>query len=325
MKAIIPVAGEGTRLRPHTHTIPKPLIRVAGKPILGHILDDAVKVGISDIVLIVGYRGQEIVDYVRAAYDVRVNFVEQEARLGLGHAIHLARKYVGGSEPAFIILGDSIFKGDLKAMMASDTNCIGVKQVEDPQRFGIAKLEGPRIVHLVEKPERPESNLAVVGLYFIKDTGALFGALDSIISSETRTKGEFQLTDALNLMIKEGVDLRAFEVDSWFDCGKAETLLATNRALLEMSAPKVAIDGSIIIDPVYIAADATVEASVIGPYVSIAEQSTVRKSIVRNTIIGESATVEDALLDSSLVGDNAVVRGMFKRLNVGDSSEIDFT
>lgn len=325
MKAIIPVAGEGTRLRPHTHTVPKPLIRVAGKPILGHILDDAVEIGITDIVLIVGYRGQDIVDYVRSTYDVRVNFVEQEARLGLGHAIHLARKYVGSSEPVFIILGDSIFKGNLKGMIESQANCIGVKRVADPQRFGIAKLEGARIVDLVEKPERPESDLAVVGLYFIKDTAALFGALDSIISSETRTKGEFQLTDALNLMIKDGADLRAFEVDSWFDCGKAETLLATNRALLEMSAPEVLIDGSITIAPVHIGADARVEASVIGPYVSIAEKSVVKRSIVRNSIIGEGASVEDALLDSSLVGDNAVVRGTFKRLNVGDSSEIDFT
>ncbi len=324
MKAIIPVAGEGTRLRPHTHTVPKSLIRVAGKPILGHILDDAVKLGINDIILIVGYRGQEIVDYVRANYDVHVNFVEQEARLGLGHAIYLTRKYVG-TDPVFIVLGDSIFKGDLKKMIESDGNYIGVKKVAEPERFGVVKVEGGRIVNLVEKPERPESDLAVVGVYWIKDTAALFGALDSIISSETRTKGEFQLTDALNMMMCEGIELRAFDIDGWFDCGKPETLLETNRALLEMSAPAADIPGSIIVGPVYIAPDARVEASVVGPYVSIAEKSVVKKSIIRNSIIGESASVEDALLDSSLVGDNAVVRGTFKRLNVGDSSEIDFT
>jgi glucose-1-phosphate thymidylyltransferase len=324
MKAIIPVAGEGTRLRPHTHTVPKPLIRVAGKPILGHILDDVVKMGINEIVLIVGYRGQEIVDYVRANYDVRVNFVEQEARLGLGHAIHLARKYAG-SEPVFIILGDSILKGDLKKMISSDTNCIGVKRVAEPERFGVATLEDGRIVSLVEKPEHPESDLAVVGAYFIKDTAALFGALDSVISSETRTKGEFQLTDALNAMLRDGVELRAFEVEGWYDCGKPETLLETNRALLEISSPQTVIPGSIIVGPVYVGAGVRVEASVIGPHVSIAERSVVKRSIIRNSIIGENASVEDALLDSSLVGDNAVVRGTFKRLNVGDSSEIDFT
>jgi glucose-1-phosphate thymidylyltransferase len=324
MKAIIPVAGEGTRLRPHTHTVPKPLLRVAGKPILGHILDDAVKIGINDIVLIVGYRGQDIVDYVRANYDVRVNFVEQEVRLGLGHAIHLARKYVG-SEPVLIVLGDSIVKGDFKKMTSSDVNFIGVKRVAEPQRFGVVHLEGDRIVDLVEKPEQPQSDLAAVGIYYIKDSPALFAALDSIISSETRTKGEFQLTDALNLMIKDGVELKAFEIDSWFDCGKPETLLETNRALLELSAPGLGVPGSIIVHPVFVAPDAVVEASVIGPYVSIAEKAVVKRSIIRNSIIGESASVEDGLLDSSLIGDNATVRGTFKRLNVGDSSEIDFT
>jgi glucose-1-phosphate thymidylyltransferase len=324
MKAIIPVAGEGTRLRPHTHTIPKPLIRVAGKPILGHILDDVVALGIKEVVLIVGYRGREVVDYVRTNYDVKVNFVEQEARLGLGHAIHLARKYVG-SEPVFIVLGDSIFKGDLKLMIESEGNLIGVKRVAEPQRFGVVKLEESRIVELVEKPEKPESDLAVVGIYMIRDTASLFGALDSIISSESKTKGEYQLTDALNVMISDGVELRAFEVDKWFDCGKPETLLETNRALLEMSAARVEIPGSIVIDPVFVAPDAEVHASVIGPYVSIAEKSVIRTSVIRNSIIGEGASVQDALLDSSLVGDRAVVRGTFKRLNVGDSSEIDFT
>jgi glucose-1-phosphate thymidylyltransferase len=324
MKAIIPVAGEGTRLRPHTHTVPKSLIRVAGKPILGHILDDVVALGIQEVILIVGYRGREVVDYVRTTYDVKVDFVEQESRLGLGHAVYLARKYVG-SEPAFIILGDSIFKGDLKLMLGSEGNLIGVKRVAEPRRFGVAKLEESRIVDLVEKPEQPESDLAVVGLYLIRDTASLFGALESLISSESRTKGEYQLTDALNMMIREGVDLRAFEVDKWYDCGKPETLLETNRALLEMSATRTEIPGSIVIDPVFVAPDAEVSASVIGPFVSIAEKSVVRTSVVRNSIIGEGASVQDALLDSSLVGDRAVVRGTFKRLNVGDSSEIDFT
>jgi len=324
MKAIIPVAGEGTRLRPHTHTVPKPLIRVAGKPILGHILDDVVKLGVSEIVLIVGYRGRDIVDYVRAHYDVKVNFVEQEARLGLGHAIYLARKYVGAG-PTLIVLGDSIFKGDLKRMIESDGNEIGVKHVAEPQRFGVASLEGTRIIELVEKPEHPTSDLAVVGVYFVRDTGPLFAALDSIISSETRTKGEFQLTDALNMMIREGVELRAFEIERWFDCGKPETLLETNRALLEMSAASLEIPGSIILNPVFIAPDAEIDSSVIGPFVSIADKSVVRRSIIRNSIIGVGASVEEALLDSSLVGDNAVVRGTFKRLNVGDSSEINFT
>jgi len=324
VKAVIPVAGEGTRLRPHTHTTPKPLLRVAGKPILGHILDDIVKLGIRQVVLIVGYRGHDIVDYVRSNYDLEVNFAEQTERLGLGHAVYLSREFVG-DDPVFIMLGDTIFRGDLKGMISSGGNVIGVKKVEDPRRFGIVEIENGRIVSLVEKPDSPRSNLAVAGVYVIRDSSALFEALETLISSGKRTKGEFQLTDALNRMITSGIEIGAFEVEGWFDCGKPETLLETNRALLEISSPKTEIPGSIIIDPVHIAEDAEVASSIIGPYVSIAAGSVVRKSIVRNSIIGEGAVVEDALLDSSLIGDNAIVRGMFKRLNVGDSSEIDFS
>ncbi len=324
MKAVIPVAGEGTRLRPHTHTVPKPLLRVAGKPILGHILDDVAALGISEIVLIVGYRGRDIVDYVKASYDMEVSVVEQGERLGLGHAIYMSREYVG-DEPVLIMLGDSIFKGDLRGMVGGTGNYIGVTRVSEPQRFGIVELHEDRITSLVEKPDRPKSNLAVVGIYCIRDSAALYAALGSIIGSGIRTKGEFQLTDALNRMIEDGVVIKAFEVEGWYDCGKPETLLETNRALLEMAAPRIEIPGTILIEPVHIAPDAEVLSSIVGPYVSIAGNSVVRKSIVRNAIIGENALVEDALLDSSLIGDNAVVKGMFKRLNVGDSSEIDFT
>jgi len=324
MKAVIPVAGEGTRLRPHTHTVPKPLLRVAGKPILGHILDDVVALGIKEVVLVVGYRGENIVDYVRANYDLELSFVEQTERLGLGHAIHLSKEFVG-DEPVLILLGDTIFKGDLKRMIASGGNSIGVKQVPDPERFGIAEIEGSRIVSLVEKPEKPKSNLAVAGIYSITDSAVLYGALDSIISSGRRTKGEFQLTDALNMMIEKGSELKCFEVEGWYDCGKPEALLETNRALLELACPLVEIPGSILIDPVCIGENVVIESSVIGPFVSVAENAIIKRSIIRNSILGECAVVEDSLLDSSLIGDNAVVKGTFKRLNVGDSSEIDFT
>lgn len=324
MKAVIPVAGEGTRLRPHTHTVPKPLLRVAGKPILGHILDDIADLGITDIVLIVGYRGSEIVDYVKANYEMDVSVVEQTERLGLGHAIYLSREYVG-DEPVLIMLGDSIFKGDLRGMVGAGDNYIGVKRVAEPQRFGIVELKNDRIVSLVEKPEEPKSDLAVVGVYCIQDSAALYGSLDAIIGSGIRTKGEFQLTDALNRMIEKGIVIKTFEVEGWYDCGKPETLLETNRALLEMESPEIEVPGSILITPVHIGPDAEIVSSIVGPDVSIAGRSTIRRSIVRNSIIGENALVEDALLDSSLIGDNAVVRGTFKRLNVGDSSEIDFT
>jgi glucose-1-phosphate thymidylyltransferase len=324
MKAVIPVAGEGTRLRPQTHTVPKPLLRVAGKPILGHIFDDIVDLGIKDIVLIVGYRGKEIIDYVNAHYDVRLSVAEQSEPLGLGHAIYLSKDYVG-DEPVLIILGDSIFKGDLRGMVESKENCIGVTRVDEPQRFGIVELDGSQIVGLVEKPEKPKTDLAIVGVYCLQDSGLLYSALGRIIEAGTKTKGEFQLTDALNLMMSEGVVLKAFDIEGWYDCGKPETLLDTNRALLDRAAPQVDLPGSIVIPPVHMGEGASVESSVIGPHVSVADNSQVRRSIIRNSIIGENALVEDALLEASLVGDNAVVRGKYKKLNVGDSSEIDFT
>jgi glucose-1-phosphate thymidylyltransferase len=324
MKAVIPVAGEGTRLRPHTHTVPKPLLRVGGKPILGHILDDVVKLGIRDVILIVGYRGGHIVDYVRSNYDLNVSFVEQRERMGLGHAIYLTREHVG-DEPVLVLLGDTIFKGDFASVVKAGGNYIGVKEVPDPERFGIVEVENGKIVDLVEKPAEPRSRLAIVGIYCIEDTGRLFEALETIISEDLKTRGEYQLTDALNLMIRSGIDLKAFEIEGWYDCGKPETLLETNRELLDISAPVADIPGSIVIPPVSISEDAEIESSVIGPYVSIAGKTVVKSSIIRNSILGSCALVEDALLDSSLIGDNAVVRGMFRKLNVGDSSEIDFT
>ena len=324
MKAVIPVAGEGTRLRPHTHTVPKPLLRVAGKPILGHILDDVVELGIRDVVLIVGYRGQHIVDYVKTHYDLNVSFVEQGERLGLGHAIYLTKDHVG-DEPVLVLLGDTIFKGDFARIVGAGGNYLGVKEVPDPERFGVVEVEEGKIVNLVEKPAEPRSNLAIVGIYCVEDSRGLYDALETIITEDLRTRGEYQLTDALNLMIKRGIDLRAFEIEGWYDCGKAETLLETNRDLLEMAGSQVTVSGSIIIDPVNIGDDVTIEASVIGPYVSIAGKTVVRQSIIRNSILGSGALVEYALLDSSLIGDNAIVKGLFKKLNVGDSSEIDFT
>ncbi|MGQ9602826.1 MAG: sugar phosphate nucleotidyltransferase [bacterium] len=324
MKAVIPVAGEGTRLRPHTHTTPKPLLRVAGKPILGHILDDVTSLGIKQVVLIVGYRASEIVDYVKSNYSLELDVVEQKERLGLGHAIYLAKPYVG-SEPMLIILGDTIFKGDFRKILTMEGNVIGVKEVDRPSRFGIVEVDGERIVNLVEKPDRPRSNLAVVGIYHIKDSKVLFSSLEEIIRQDRRTRGEFQLTDALNDMIVKGIELRVFGIEGWFDCGKPETLLSANRALLELDGGQTEVPGNIIFNPVYIAEGASVQDSIIGPYVSIAERSVVRRSIIKNSIIGESATVEDVLLDASLVGDNAVVKGTFKHLNVGDSSEINFT
>lgn len=323
MKAVIPVAGAGTRLRPHTHTIPKALLHVAGKPIIGHILDEVAVLGIEEIVLVVGVMGDQILRYVNEAYCFRsVEIVEQEDRKGLGHAIGLTKKLVGG-EPILIIYGDTIFEGDLSdAIGDSVDGKIGVKQVPDPARFGVVELEGDRITNLVEKPEQFVSDLAIVGVNYIRNTPLLFECLDELLTEKIRTQGEYQITDAFRKMVEKGATLEVFFLEDWFDCGKPETLLATNRYLLEKQSAPLEIAGSTILPPVFIAPSAAIIGSIVGPYVSVAEGARVEWSIVKDAIIGEEAVVQHGLLEGSLIGNRALVRGAPQRLNVGDSSEI---
>lgn len=323
MRAVIPVAGQGTRLKPHTHTVPKVLIQVAGKPILGHILDQIRALKIKDLTLVVGYMGDKVREYVEQNFRFRVSYVEQRERKGLGHAIHLCRETVDPDEPLLIIYGDTIFSADLSRLEGSRCSLVGVKEVEDPRRFGVVEVKRNRIVRIVEKPARPATNLAVVGINYVVRPGVLFGCLQEIISRDIRTKGEYQLTDALQLMIDRGEKIKTFPVEGWFDCGKPETLLATNRALLDGHHRRYQIPGSVIIPPVYIAETAKVEGSVLGPYVSIAAGSRIHRSLLRDVIVNENAVVDTVLLHNSLIGDNAIVRGSYKKLNVGDSSEVE--
>lgn len=323
MRAIIPVAGYGTRLRPHTYSLPKVLLNVAGKPILGHILDTLQSQNINEATIIVGYMADLVQEYVRKNYNMDVTFVHQEVPMGLGHSIWCARDTYG-DEPVFIILGDTIFDVDLALALGSKFNTLGVKEVEDPRRFGVVELEKGFISRLVEKPENPTSHLAIVGLYHIVNSALLKECLNEIVTKDLRTRNEYQLTDALQMMVDRGDKFTTFPVDGWYDCGKPETLLSTNQYLLDTMSPTAAIEGSVIIPPVFIAPDATIERSVIGPYATVAAGATVSDSHLRNSIVSDSATVTGSLLEDSIIGNNAVVRGHFKRLNVGDSSEINY-
>ena len=324
MRAIIPVAGVGSRLRPHTFTLPKVLLNVAGKPILGHILDKIIGEGIGEGTIIVGHMSDKIKEYVSVAYPAfRAEYVEQEERLGLGHAIYLTR-HTMNDEPVLIILGDTIFDVDLTPVLHQNYSSLGVKAVDDPRRFGVAEMRNGVIAQLVEKPEKPVSNLAVVGLYFIRNPKLLISCLNDLVEKGIRTKGEYQLTDALQMMIERGEQLKTFMVEGWYDCGKPETLLSTNRALLEKKSTPRRIEGVVVIEPVYIAPTAKLTNSVIGPYTSVGEEASVSESVIRNSIIAEEAQVHKALLDNSIVGSGAIVKGNYKRINVGDSSEIDF-
>ena len=325
MKAIIPAAGIGTRLRPHTYTLPKALLYVAGKTILSHILDDVVALGPSSIVLIVGYKGELIEEYVRKHYpDLQVDFVVQEERRGIAHAVDMTRSVADTGEQLLIVLGDTIIRTDLERITKSASNALGAKEVEDPRRFGVAETDGGRITRLVEKPAEPKSNLALVGLYWLQDSRPLFEAIKYVIDNDITTKGEYQITDALQKMIDDGAVFEPFPIDEWFDCGKPEAMLETNRKLLEDGPGSPLVDGSIIVPPVSISPGAEIVNSIIGPYVSVAEGVTVTNAIIRDSVVAEGASIRDALLESSLVGNNAVITGGFQQVDVGDSSEITF-
>lgn len=323
MRAIIPVAGVGSRLRPHTFTVPKVLLNVAGKPIIGHIMDKIIAAGFDSATIVVGYLGELIKDYITSHYKIAVDFVEQEERLGLGHAIYLSRHTIS-KDPILIILGDTVFDVDLKGMVQSQHTSIGVKEVADPRRFGVAEVKDGFITKLIEKPEEPTSNLAIVGLYYIKHPDVLLDCLKEMIKRDVRTKNEYQLTDGLQIMLERGEKLTTFTVDGWYDCGKPETLLDTNRHLLHSTQTNGVHDGVVVRPPVYISPKATVKSSIIGPFATIADGAVVQESIVRNSIVSENANVENALLEDSIIGSNAVIKGGFKRINIGDSSELEY-
>jgi len=322
MRAIIPVAGVGTRLRPHTYSTPKVLLNVAGKPIIAHIMDKLIEEGIDEATVVVGHLGEMIEKYLHAQYErVKLDFITQHERLGLAHSIHVARETFD-DEPILIILGDTIFDVDLAPVLSGETSSLGVKHVKYPRRFGVAVKDGDTITRLVEKPDTSVSNLALVGLYYIRNTRLLKEAIQDLIDRDIKTRGEYQLTDALQLMIERGEAFTTFDVEGWYDCGKPETVLSTNRILLEKAGDTLELPGVVIIPPVYVDPSARIENAVIGPYVTVAAGAVVENSVIRDSIVAENASVHASLLDSSLIGNNASVSGRFSRLNAGDSTEI---
>ncbi|MEY3311913.1 MAG: hypothetical protein RL348_1256, partial [Bacteroidota bacterium] len=220
-------------------------------------------------------------------------------------------------------LGDTIFDVDLSLATNSRFSTLGVKSVDDPRRFGVVELEKGFISRLIEKPENPTTNLALVGLYFINNPKLLVESLQTLIDNNIRTRDEYQLTDALQMMIDKGEKFTTFPVEGWYDCGKPETLLSTNRYLLDGKSTYKTPEGAVIIPPAFVAENAIVERSVIGPYTTVASGATVIDSVVRDSIISDGATVTASTLEQSIIGNNAIVKGKFSRLNVGDSSEID--
>lgn len=327
MKAIVPVAGVGTRLRPHTHTTPKVLIKVAGKTIIEYIVNEIVKYKkITEIIFIVGYLGEQIKEFVERKYKnkINLNFVFQEERKGLGHAIYLTKEQLSNNEPILIVLGDTIFKANFENIINTSKNFIGVKEVDDPRRFGVVfTAKNGLIKKFVEKPSTLESKLAIVGIYLIQESEKLFEKLDFIIKNDIKTKNEYQLTDALQLMLDDKIEMEIFHIDEWLDCGKPETLLDTNRILLKEYGNNRHIPDTIIIPPVYISETAYIKSSIIGPYVSIGDNVVIEHSIITDSIINDGAYIKKLLLARSLIGREAIIRGVYRHLNIGDSSEVN--
>lgn len=334
MKAIIPAAGVGTRLRPHTYSIPKILLNVAGKPMISHLIDDLINVkDLDTIIIIVGYLGDKVESYIKKTYegktDVKFEFVRQKEMLGLGHAVYQAKNFLSG-EPVVIILGDTIFEFDLGSFIAQDKSSLGVKDVEDPGRFGIIETKNGIITKMIEKPSGPEvtrSKKAIAGIYLIQNSDNLIHSIEYIMANNVRTKNEFQLTDALQNMIDNGEKFTAFEIENWFDCGKPETLLSTNKYLLEKKNGGLkypSFPGTLIIPPVSIGYDCNIVNSIIGPYATIGEACEIKDSIIKNSTIGDNSTINSTLLEDSIIGSEVNIVGDYRRLYIGDTTDITF-
>lgn len=335
MKALIPAAGQGTRLYPQTHTKPKAMVRLAGKPILGHILSRFSETRIDEVVIVVGGpMKDQIIEYAEQEFgDVfKFWFVEQESAEGLGHSIYQAKDVIRG-ESVFIALGDMLFENGFETFLATHDELeqpdasIGVKTVDDPRHYGVAELGNDNEVErLVEKPDDPQSNYAISGVYIVENTDLLLDSLGYLIENDIRGAGnEYQLTDALQGMVEENARIDIFEVEDWYDCGRPETLLEANRVLLskENSDGTGTLDNAVVVPPVDLGEGVEVKGSVVGPYVSADDYATITDSIVRNGIVGQNASLDGVNLEESIVGDGATVRGEANHLNIGDNSTIE--
>lgn len=330
MKIVIPMAGYGTRLRPHTWSKPKPLVTVAGKPVLGHVLDMFnVIENIDEVVFIVGYLGEQVEAYVSKAYPhIRARYVVQEEMLGQSHAIWLARKGLVG--PMLMVFVDTIIETDLAQALSEDVGAIAwVKEVPDPRRFGVAKVGSNGLVtKLIEKPTDVSINLAVVGFYYFKEAEHLIQAIEKQMKDGETLKGEYFLVDAINILLDEGLEMRMEPVEVWQDCGKPEALLETNRYLLEHGRDNAGDaakrEGVLVVPPVFIDPSADVRHSVIGPDVSIGADCVIQRSMLRNSIVDVGSHIVESMLSNSLIGREAKVIGRDRSLNVGDSSEVGF-
>ena len=322
MQVIIPLAGKGTRLRPHTHLVPKPLLKVAGRPVMDWVMDRLEGLRIDELIFITGHLKEQVETYTRARYPIPSRFIEQKVQDGTAGAINLARPFVTG--PVLIIFVDTVFEADLTLVNRVDADgIIWAKEVEDYQRFGVVVTDKDGyMTQIVEKPSTPISRLANIGLYYIRDVESLWKGIDATLAAPAN-KGEYYLTDAFQWMIEHGRKILTAEVGGWYDCGKLDTLLETNELLLRKGAARRReFPGVTIHDPVLIEDGVTIERSTIGPNVTLEAGTRVAGSTLRNTVVGRDASINDATLDQSMVGNRVTLSGIRGSVSLGDDAEV---
>ena len=331
MKAIIPVAGAGVNLRPHTYTQPKPLILVAGKPIISFIIDQLADAGVEEFVFILGYLGDKIKNYLTANYpDLNITYVVQDDRKGLGHAILLTKEIIKDEEDIIILLGDTIIDMDMKEFIHMKGSVLATQKVKDPRQFGVVELDNKGVVKkVVEKPSIPKSNMAIAGLYKISDTPNLIKALEKVYKIATAENREVHLAEGLMTMIKEGIEFKTYEVSRWYDCGKKDILLETNKMLLSQRVSEVGTqfvyNHTIIIPPVVYGKSCKFNNAIIGPNVTLGDNVHIENSFIVDSILGDYVRISGAVLTKSIIGNDASIKGLSQSLNIGDNNEIDFS
>ena len=325
MKVIIPLAGKGTRLRPHTHITPKPMLKIAGKPVIDYVMEDLQRLGnVEQVIYITGHLKEKVEEYARTKYPFDAVFIEQKVQDGTAGAVALARDYV--DQPVFIIFVDTIFDADLSVVNRTDADgIIWVKTVEDYQRFGVVVTDKDgNMTKIVEKPSTPISKRANIGLYYIRNWKLLYEGIDWTLR-QPKNKGEYYLTDAFQYMIDHGAKIKVIDVEGWYDAGEQGTLLETNRIMLEKGRarrPSSLPPDVRVIDPVYIEDNVVLSDATIGPNAAVGAGSRIEGSELRDTIVGSGSTVTNSRLEGSLIGDAAVVDGVRGQINVSDHSVV---
>lgn len=322
MQVIIPLAGKGTRLRPHTHLVPKPMLKVAGRPVIDWVMDTLAPLSVSELIFITGHLKNQVEAYSAHRYGIPCRYIEQVVQDGTAGAVHLARPYVTG--PVLIVFVDTVFEADLTLINRADADgIIWAKEVDDYQRFGVVVTDAKGyMTRIVEKPTEPISKLANIGLYYVRDVAALWEGIADTLAAPAN-KGEYYLTDAFQRMIERGRRILTAEVGGWYDCGKLDTLLETNEILLRKGAATTReYPGVTIHHPVLIQDGVTIERSKIGPNVTIEEGTVVRDCELAHTIVGRQCNLAGARLSRSMLGNSVVIRDVRGMVSLGDHSEI---